>query len=455
MIEHMFDHHSAIELMPGESDNDLRARDQKAFEVTCREMTDDHEADERHTLPDLDHFAPGPHLAAIVESVDRAKLNGYDLVRLVQARERLVAHAQAGSMADVVEISYAAPGARDTDPERLGEAFEYAADELRPALRLSRRAAEFRLCLATDVVERLPRVWELFWHGLIDYPKVRAFSDGTLHVTDETARSVVAQLADVAPRLTVGQLRARVRKLCAENDPDDARKREENARQERTLVIEPTVSGTADLHLLGLHLDDARAIGRRVNGHMISLKKEDRSGRTHDQLRADIVRDLLLGAEATGGGKGLVDIHLPVSTLDGAGRPGEIGGMGPVTAETARRVVASQPEAEHRVTLTDDAGDPTRIVTLSRRATRAIRRHIEAIQPTCTFPGCVAPAADCDYDHYVPWAEGGETSTTGLGPKCRHDHRLKDNGWSHDRDGDRDIWTSPLGHTYITQGQSP
>ncbi|MGD2101446.1 MAG: DUF222 domain-containing protein [Acidimicrobiia bacterium] len=432
------------------------AEDRFAYEVTCRELADSRAEPNRQTLPDLNPIPPGPYLAAVVASVDRSQLNGYDLVRLVQARERLVAHSQAGSMADTVEMSYAAPGGRDSDPERLSEAFEYAADELRPALTLSRRAAEFRLCLASDVVERLPEVWELFHRGLIDYPKVRVFSDGTLHVPDETARAVVSQLAEVAPRLTVGQLRARIRRLCVEADPEDAEKREKTAHEDRRLVIEPTESGTADLHLFGPRMGDARAIGRRVNGHMISLKKQDRSGRSHDQLRADIARDLLLGDQAVGGGRGLVDIHVPASTLEGGSRPGHVGGMGPITAETARHIVASQPDAEHRITVTDDHGNPTHIYTLTRKATAAIRRHVETLQPLCTFPGCLTPASDCDLDHQDPWAEGGETSTTNQDPKCRHDHQLKDHGWTHHQDHHgAHIWTSPLGHSYITQGQSP
>jgi hypothetical protein len=266
---------------------------------------------------------------------------------------------------------------------------------------------------------------------------------------------VVSSLAHIAPLLTVGQLRHRIRRLCISIDPEDATKRERSAHADRGLFIEPTVDGVADVHLLGIKIGDARAFGRRVNGHMLSLQKEDRSGRTHDQLRADIARDLLLGSDPTAGGKGLVDIRIPVATLDGADEPGEIGGHGPVTAETARHIVATQPNADHQITLVDAEGNPTHIYTLSRRATRKIRRHIETLQPTCSFPGCIAPAADCDYDHAKPWVEGGETSTTNGGPKCDHDHELKDHGWAHSRTDGEDQWTSPLGHTYTTQGQSP
>ena len=234
-------------------------------------------------------------------------------------------------------------------------------------------------------------------------------------------------------------------------DPHDAEQRERYAHGERRFVVEPTNDGTADLHIFDVAIADARAIGRRVNAPMISLKKEDRSNRTHDQLRADIARDLLLGGDATNGGKGTVDIRVPVSTLDGGSEPGEIPGIGPITAETARRLVQSSPEAEHVLTLVDESGQPTHIRTLSRHATKKIRRHIETLQPQCAFPGCMAPAVDCDYDHLVPWIEGGETSTTNGGPKCDHDHQLKDHGWQHSRIDNQDQWVSRLGHVYQTQ----
>lgn len=423
--------------------------------ITLDEMATGWSDDDRHVLPDLSVLVPGPFLAVLVESVDRSRLNGFDVVRLLQGRERQLAHLQAGSMADTVETAHAAPGDAGNGFDRLDEQFEYAADELRPALTLSRRAAQYKLTAATDILERVPQVWELLNEGLIDLPKARAFSDGTCHLRIEAARSVVARLADLAPKLTVGQLKHRIRKLCVSIDPEDAEKREGAAFDERRLVIEPTRDGTATLYLFGLNLGDARAIGRRVNGHMISLKREDRSGRSHDQLRADTARDLLLGEHATGGGKGLIDIHIPVSTLDGGDQPGEIGGLGPVTAETARHIVSSQPDADHQITLVDGNANPTHIYTLSRKATKRIRQHVNALQPTCSFPGCVAPAEDCDYDHRLGWAQGGETSTTNGGPKCDHDHQLKDHGWTHQRRNRHDHWTSPLGHAYTTQGQSP
>ncbi|MFZ0015630.1 MAG: DUF222 domain-containing protein [Acidimicrobiia bacterium] len=431
------------------------SEDRIAYLTTVDELSSGWASDDRETLPDLESMVPGAFLAVVLEYVDRAKLKGFDLVNVLRARERMVSHLQAASIGDSVEVSHAAPGHSESEPDRLGEAFAYAADEIRAALTLTRRAAEYRLSFASDLLERLPQVHLMLSEGRIELTKARAFSDGTAHVPDQLARTVVARLAGAAPNLTAGQLRRRIRRLCVSEDPESAAKREKTAREERKLVIEPTVDGTADLHLHGLRLDDARAIGRRVNGHMLSLKREDRSGRTHDQLRADIVRDLLLGDDPTVGGRGLVDIHIPLSTLDGGSDPAEIGGLGTVTAETARQIVCGQPNADHQITLVDANGSPTHIYTLSRRETKKIRSHMEALQPTCSFPGCIAPATDCDYDHIQPWVRGGETSTINGGPKCDHDHELKDHGWTHRRADRQDIWVSPLGHTYVTQGQSP
>jgi hypothetical protein len=199
--------------------------------------------DDRETLPDLESIVPGSFLAVVLEHVDRERLNGHDVVRLLQARERQLAHLQAGSMADTVETAYSAPGGADSLIERLDEPFEYASDEIRAALTLTRRSAEYRLSMASDIIERLPRVWDMLSQGLIDYPRARVFADGTCHVPEDAARSVVRQLAELAPKLTVSQLKARISKLCVSADPEDAAKREKTAHEDRAFMIEPLLRG--------------------------------------------------------------------------------------------------------------------------------------------------------------------------------------------------------------------
>jgi len=53
-------------------------------------------------------------------------------------------------------------------------------------------------------------------------------------------------------------------------------------------------------------------------------------------------------------------------------------------------------------------------------------RHLSEVRhATCTAPACRRPAATCDFEHNVPYEAGGLSCLCNGGPKCRHDHRLK------------------------------
>lgn len=433
-------------------ENSEEAFDELCYQLTLEAMAEASESEDTDSLPHgFDHIAPGPLLAAALAMVNRSKLNGYDLVRTLQAQERQIAHHQAQSMADTVEISYAAPGTSESPAKRVEEAAEFAADEIRAALTLTRDAAERRMCLASDVRERLPLLWEMLDRGLLDFSRTMVIVRGVSHLTDTEAREVMARVAERAPRLTTGQLAAWIRRLCVDNNPEKAKQRYDQAIEERLLWIEQTPSGTGNIHILDIPIEDARAIGRRVNKHMISMQKSG-DDRTHDQLRADIAVDMMLGSDPTLGGRGLVDIRVDMTTLAGIDeRSAEIPGLGPVIADVARKVADRQRKAEWRVTVTDEHDTVVDIVTTSRRPTTALSRYIQATQPTCSYPGCRVPAKDSDFDHLIPRSEGGETSSRNGGPKCRHDHILKDHGWTHMRIDGQDIWASPLGHTYVTE----
>lgn len=58
-------------------------------------------------------------------------MNGYDLVNLAMAQARLVAYAEAELAATIRELAYAAPGDRASQPKRVDNVDELAADELR------------------------------------------------------------------------------------------------------------------------------------------------------------------------------------------------------------------------------------------------------------------------------------------------------------------------------------
>jgi hypothetical protein len=81
-------------------------------------------------------------------------------------------------------------------------------------------------------------------------------------------------------------------------------------------------------------------------------------------------------------------------------------------------------------------------------------RHLTEVRhATCTSPVCRRPATTCDFEHNIPYDAGGRTCTCNGGPKCRHDHRLKqDRRWKVDQLPDGTFhWTTPAGRTYTTE----
>jgi hypothetical protein len=72
-------------------------------------------------------------------------------------------------------------------------------------------------------------------------------------------------------------------------------------------------------------------------------------------------------------------------------------------------------------------------------------RHLSQVRhATCTSPVCRQPARTCDFEHNTPYEAGGRTCLCNGGPKCRHDHRLKQRpGWTVDQLPDGTWWTTP------------
>ena len=394
-------------------------------------------------------------LAAFLSTLSDQTLSGFDQVRVLQSYQRLASLFQAKvfeAMASICDLM----NQIEADPEIAHEA---AAAEIGAALRLTRRAAESDLALAVDVKERLPEVWKALAAGQIDLRRARVIVSGTSHLSEEAAREVVGRLLEPATRLTTGQLGALIRKVCVQNDPDDAATRYREAVDRRRIEAEPSVDGTAHLFGLDLPPDRVAAAMLRISDLALTLKTGDET-RTLDQIRADVFLDLLDGVGHLGRSRrGTVDIHVDLTTLARlAEDPGELWGYGPVIADIARQVAENQPQAEWRWTLTHpDTGLVVDNGTTRRRPTSRQRRHVQARNRNCVFPGCRMPAVDCDLDHGRPWAHGGPTKTSNLAPLCRHNHNTKHRcGWTYHQlpNGDY-LWTSRLGHTYTTSGHPP
>lgn len=407
-------------------------------------------------IEELEAIEPGPFLAIMLATIDVATCSGYDRITVLRAHQRMASHYQAQVASSIASVSDHLEVIDQGDVEL---AHRGTVAEVRAALRLTRRAAEVEVDFALDLRKRLPQVWRCLLAGKVDIRRAKTIVYGTSHLPRDTARSVANEAVDLAPRLTTGQLAARIRKLCIDVNPTDAAERYDNALDQRRVVLQATETGAAALLALDLPSDRATAAANRINALARRLKSATEQ-RSMDQLRADVLLDLLEGTgQPHARTKGMVNIHVDLDTLAGlAENSAELNGYGPVIADIARQVTERQMGQRWQYVVADsETGQPLQSGTTRRRPTALQHREVLSLNRTCVTPGCRMPASECDIDHREDFAQGGETATENLDPLCRYDHVNKHIlGWTYERlpNGDH-LWTTKLGHTYTTSGKPP
>jgi hypothetical protein len=134
------------------------------------------------------------------------------------------------------------------------------------------------------------------------------------------------------------------------------------------------------------------------------------------------------------------DTLLGLSTL-----PGELRGYGPLPADRIREL-AYDLTAVWSGVLVDNDGIAQAIAEKRYRPGKRLRELIELRAGTCDHPGCGRPADLCDFDHLIPFDQGGATNTANGSPKCRRHHRAKQSRfWRVEKGPDGETtWTSTL-----------
>ncbi len=321
-----------------------------------------------------------------------------------------------------------------------------AREELAHALRATVNSTSNRINEARDLVAR-QGVLRLVETAAIPAWAGRLVVDQLADLNDEQAAQVVTEVnTRVQARLSAGRRPynaaevsriARAARLRVRPESDqEARIR---AHSRRRLTIRQEADGMASL-IAELAAADAHRIYRRLSSIASALQADAAHAgqpepRNRDQLRADILADLLLGvspalgapANAASGrasGSALPEIEVIASleTLLGLSNdPGEIPGMGPIPAEIARELAA---DGRWRAWITDAAGAVTATGSSGYVPSAALARLVRARERHCRFPGCRQPATRCDLDHAIPWPEGATTASN-LGPLCRRHHNFK------------------------------
>lgn len=181
--------------------------------------------------------------------------------------------------------------------------------------------------------------------------------------------------------------------------------------------------------------------------------------RTLDQIRADLVTDILLSGcgdvlteNGLDGIRGTVQVTVAATTLIGDDdRPAEHDGHGPIAPDIARSLAGDAAQWE-RLFL-DPSGMLIR--TDSYTPTERMKKLLRARDRHCRFPGCRLPARNCQIDHTFDHARGGPTEIGNLACLCVGHHSLKhpdlDRRWrwtATQRPGGIVEWTSPTGRVY-------
>ncbi|MDT0117430.1 DUF222 domain-containing protein [Microbacterium sp. PRF11] len=182
----------------------------------------------------------------------------------------------------------------------------------------------------------------------------------------------------------------------------------------------------------------AVAVAVAVAGAAPGAAAADR--RSTDQVRADILADLLLtaapdadptrtddGPGTLGAIRARVQVVVPALSVQDPGRenidPAELVGHGPIDIDTARRLAEATRVPWDRVLTNPVTGAV--LCTDTYQRTAAIDRYLRARDRHCRWPGCTAPAVRCEVDHNLDHALGGKTHVCNLCHFCQRHHTQK------------------------------
>ena len=341
--------------------------------------------------------------------------------------------------------------------------------EVACALRIPERTAENLLANSRILAHDLPSTLRALSAGEISYRHAELIVDQTSGLDPDERASLEQAALPFARNLTAAKFERKLRTLRELSNPQSMVERRERAVLDREVMFSPARDGMAWLSAY-LPAADAlaaynrlTAIGRELR-HTAHTAEEDR---TLTQLRADVLRDLLIDGEpALEGHHGIrpkVFVTVPVLTLlghglaDGTAEPGMLDGYGPIDAETARELAAGAPSFIRLLTH-PETGAVLSVGRDSYRVPQDLKNWLQIRDGTCRFPGCSRHSSQCDLDHTEDWAYDGQTRHDNLAHLCLSHHRLKHKtAWrvAHEDGGVGTIaWISPTGHRYTTEPET-
>ncbi|QKJ21046.1 DUF222 domain-containing protein [Microbacterium hominis] len=333
--------------------------------------------------------------------------------------------------------------------------------ELAAALRITEHAAGDLLAMSEALVHRYPAVLDLLERAATTEQHARVLVDVVSGVSPGVRDRVLDAGVAWAQTLPVGVFRHRLRTLAESLEAATLDVRHERAIDDRRVVVEQAADGMAWLHLYAPAVEIHAIHGRATR----IAKQIDAGGgdddRTLDQVRADVLCDLLIDGETAlfperaRGIRATTVVTVPALALidgvAGATDAAVVEGLGPIPLETARRL-AGGDGTWMRVLTHPETGMVLSVGRDSYRPPASLQRLVKWRADRCMAPGCLVPASRCQIDHQVDWAHDGETSLENNAPFCQGHHTIK----HHSRWRVRQVpgsggaieWTSPSGRVY-------
>ena len=335
--------------------------------------------------------------------------------------------------------------------------------EIAAALRITESEAAAMLAMGEALVERYPTVLDSFARARMTERHAQVLVEAIEMVEPKFREQILPAAIELAESQPVGVFRRRLRTLIETVRAATLTERYEEAVQRRRVVLQPDHDAMTWVMTL-MPAVEAQAIWARATKIAKVILAQESETRTLDQIRADVIADLLIEgdtelhpAEARGI-RATVAVTVPVLALldpvpDGT-EPAVVEGVGPIPIDRAREL-AGGAEGWMRVLTHPETGMVLSVGRDRYQPPPSLRRLVKWRADRCMGPGCGIPASRCEIDHRVAWENGGETRLDNLNPFCKGHHTIKHHGGWTVRDVEGSFgaveWISPTGRRYVVQ----
>ena len=287
--------------------------------------------------------------------------------------------------------------------------------EIAAALRITESEAAGMLALGEALVEDFPTVLDSFASARMTERHARLLVESLQELEPEFHDQILSTAIELAETEPVGAFRRSLRALVDTVRAETLTGRHIHAVRRRRVVLQPDHDAMTWVMTL-MPAVEAQAIWDRATRIAKVILAQQGETRTLDQIRADVIADLLIEgrtdlhpAEARGI-RASVTVTVPVLALlesahEGA-EPAVVEGVGPIPVERAREL-AGGAEGWMRVLTHPETGMVLSVGRDRYSPPASLRRLVKWRADRCMGPGCGMPASRCEIDHRIAWEHGG------------------------------------------------